>query len=423
MSQTQAPSLPCHWTPWSAVEPSLRERLGVVPAPGAVFLPNTPAELAEAVAECAQHRRQILPWGSGTKLRWGSPVNGADLALGTGKLNQVLDYAQEDLTITVGAGMKLKDLQDFLAPARQFLPLDPLYPDQATLGGIMATADAGSWRHRYGGVRDLVLGFSFARRDGQIAKAGSKVVKNVAGYDLMKLFTGAYGTLGIITQLTLRLYPQPPQSVTLLLSGGAEALQTLIAQILASGLSPTALDLLAPATLRDLQEEGEGLGLLVRFQSLAESAAAQKALLEGWAGELALTCQVCSQEEEALLWGKVNQGFSAPLTPQAALGKVGLPANQAVNYLENYPHRGQIHLGSGLGRLRLAAASPTELLTLRRRAETAGGFLTLLDGAEDLKTKVEPWGYTGNAGALMAELKRQFDPQRIFNPGRLGALN
>ncbi|MFN5513385.1 MAG: FAD-binding oxidoreductase [Cyanobacteriota bacterium] len=422
MSTTQAPSLPSHWTPWLQVEPTLRECLGVSSVPQAVFLPNTEGELAEAVADCAQHQRRILPWGSGSKLRWGGLVNSADLALGTGKLNQVLDYAQADLTITVGAGMKLAELQAFLAPARQFLPLDPLYPEQSTLGGIMATADAGSWRHRYGGVRDLVLGFSFARWDGPVAKAGSKVVKNVAGYDLMKLFTGAYGTLGVVTQLTLRLYPQPSHSVTLLLTGGAEKLEILIAQILGSGLSPTALDLLTPSVLENL-ESGEGLGLLARFQSVAESVAAQKALLQGWAGELALTCQVWESAEEQELWRHLLQSFSAPLAPQAALCKVGLPANQAVRYLENCPHWGQIHLGSGLGRLRLATASAPELLELRRRAEAAGGFLTLLDGADALKTQVEPWGYTGDAGALMAALKRQFDPQMIFNPGRLGALN
>ncbi|MEB3173633.1 MAG: FAD-binding oxidoreductase [Cyanobacteriota bacterium] len=386
------------------------------------YLPSSEEELAEVAADCAQNQRRLRIWGSGSKLRWGSPGQSADLALGTAKLNQVLDYAQSDLTITVGAGMKLADLQTFLAPAGQFLPLDPLYPDQATLGGIMSTADAGSWRHRYGGVRDLVLGFSFARWDGQVAKAGSKVVKNVAGYDLMKLFTGAYGTLGPITQLTLRLYPQPAQSLTLLVWGGAKDMETLIAQLLASGLSPAALDLLAPATVRDLQG-GEGLGLLARFQSVAESVAVQGELLQTWSRALSLSCQVWQDEGEQLLWSRLNRGFSAPLDAQGALCKAGVAANQAVRYLENFGHWGQIHLGSGLGRLRLETTSPPELLGLRRSAEAAGGFLTLLDGAEDLKTRVEPWGYTGNAAALMGSLKRQFDPLGIFNPGRLGSLN
>ncbi len=120
------------------------------------------------------------------------------------------------------AGLKLADLQAFLAPSGQFLPLDPSYADNATIGGIIATADAGTWRQRYGGVRDLILGFSFIRHDGEIAKAGGRVVKNVAGYDMMKLFTGSYGTLGIIDQITLRLYPETANSETLIITGNSD---------------------------------------------------------------------------------------------------------------------------------------------------------------------------------------------------------
>ena len=131
----------------------------------------------------------------------------------------------EDLTLTVEAGAKIADIQEFLKPTGQFLAIDPHYPSFATVGGVVATANTGSWRHTYGGVRDLILGISFLRSDGQEVKAGGKVMKNVAGYDLMKLMTGSYGNLGLITSVTFRLFPIPPQSYTVVITGPSEAIQ------------------------------------------------------------------------------------------------------------------------------------------------------------------------------------------------------
>ena len=135
-------------------------------------------------------------------------------------LNQVVEHGEEDLVITVQAGMKIKDLNNFLASKGQFLPIDPFFEEEATVGGVVATANNLSWRQRYGGVRDLILGLSFVRADGEVVKAGGKVVKNVAGYDLMKLFTGSYGSLGIITQVTFRLYPLVAHSSSIFVGGG-----------------------------------------------------------------------------------------------------------------------------------------------------------------------------------------------------------
>ncbi|HEY9883407.1 MAG TPA: FAD-binding oxidoreductase, partial [Thermosynechococcaceae cyanobacterium] len=183
-----------------------------------VAYPSTPAALAAMVQ--ADDRQPLLPCGAGSKLAWGGLVGGLKdkektlplLVVSTERLNQLIDHAIGDLTVTVEAGMRFADVQATLATAGQYLPIDPAYPDHATIGGIIATADTGSLRQRYNGVRDLLLGVSIVRADGQVAKAGGRVVKNVAGYDLMKLFTGSYGTLGIITQATLRVYPLPEAS-------------------------------------------------------------------------------------------------------------------------------------------------------------------------------------------------------------------
>ncbi|NES72750.1 MAG: FAD-binding oxidoreductase, partial [Okeania sp. SIO2D1] len=197
-------------------------------------------------------------------------VSQVDLVVSTQKLNRIVEHAVEDLTVSVEAGVKLADLQQRLRAAGQFLPLDPAYPETATLGGILATADAGSWRQRYGGVRDLVLGLSVVRADGEIAKAGGKVVKNVAGYDLMKLFVASYGTLGIISEVTLRTYPLLKASQTVAAAGDESAIAKLTESLLCSALTPTAIDLLSTRLVEDLAL-GNGFGLLVRFQSLGAS--------------------------------------------------------------------------------------------------------------------------------------------------------
>jgi glycolate oxidase FAD binding subunit len=380
--------------------------------------PKEEGELGQMVAHCSQEKWRLLPWGSGSKIGWGGGVSNADVVISSEKLNKIYDYAQADLTITVGAGMTLANLQAFLAPAGQFLPLDPLFPQQATVGGIMATADAGSWRHRYGGVRDLVLGFSFVRWDGKLAKAGSKVVKNVAGYDLMKLFTGSQGTLGFISQITFRLYPYPPASNSLMVVGSSTAIAALAQKLLSSGLCPTAVDLLSAATLAALGQVGE-LGLLVRFQSVVESVTAQSQSLQSWSQELGLECQLWQEAEETQIWQALSSLFAQPLEKGQILCKVGIKSSQAASVLASLPGQGQIHLGSGLGRLRLGGVDESWLEAQRSQYQQQGGFLSILAVALDRQLTLEPWGHRSQNLPLMQALKHQFDPAGCWSAGRL----
>ncbi|TRT85620.1 MAG: FAD-binding oxidoreductase, partial [Microcystis aeruginosa Ma_AC_P_19900807_S299] len=179
---------------WQQVPKEEQERLSRAirgKSPEIIVYPANTTALSSLVRFSNENRLSLLAYGQGSKLDWGGLVESPDILVSTQNLNQIIDHARGDLTITVQAGLKIADLQAFLAPSGQFLPLDPSYADNATIGGIIATADAGTWRQRYGGVRDLILGFSFIRHDGEIAKAGGRVVKNVAGYDMMKLFTGS----------------------------------------------------------------------------------------------------------------------------------------------------------------------------------------------------------------------------------------
>ena len=169
--------------------------------------PATTAEASALLRAAAALGLSLVPRGAGTRLRWGNSPSACDLIVSTLRLDQIIEHAAGDLVVTVQAGVRQEDLQARLAAEGQRLALDP--PQSGTIGGLIATNAAGPLRFRYGAPRDLLIGLTIVLADGSVAKAGGKVVKNVAGYDLGKLFAGSYGTLGLITQATFRLHPLP----------------------------------------------------------------------------------------------------------------------------------------------------------------------------------------------------------------------
>ncbi|HEY9795747.1 MAG TPA: FAD-binding oxidoreductase, partial [Leptolyngbyaceae cyanobacterium] len=309
------------------LEPDWQERLAraTLPQniPSCIVYPSISEELARVMTHAHSQHWGVLPCGSGSKLGWGGLAKDIDLVVSTQCLNRVIEHAVGDLTVTVEAGVKFADLQDLLLKSGQFLPLEPAYPQDATLGGIIATADSGSLRQRYGGVRDMLLGISFVRSDGQIAKAGGRVVKNVAGYDLMKLFTGSYGTLGILTEVTLRAYPVPEAAGTVVLIGGGEAIASATQTLLASSLTPTAIDLLSTKLVTQLGM-GQGLGLIVRFQSVAQSVKEQCSRLLEVGQTLNLQGTLYSDVEEASLWQSLPEQIWKASQQPAITCKIGV---------------------------------------------------------------------------------------------------
>lgn len=408
-----------------------QERVEKAVAPGTkidcTVYPNTQEELAAVIAWARNNRWGVLPTGSGSKLDWGGlvkldPANppGAEAiaAVSTARLNRLVEHAVGDLTVTAEAGMKFADLQLLLAAAGQFLPIDPAYPQQATLGGIVATADAGSLRHRYRGVRDLLLGMTFVRSDGKIAVAGGRVVKNVAGYDLMKLFTGAYGTLGVISQVTFRVYPLPESSGTVVLTGEVNALSQTAQILLSSALTPSAIDLLSPQLVAKLGL-GKGTGLIVRFQSIAPSVKQQSARLLEVGEKLGLQGTSCCENEEDQLWQRLPETMWDSGTKSAIICKIGIRPSEAVTAINELPVQDAlIHAGSGLGVLRFESATADTLLQVRRGCEAKGGFLTVLAAPADIKQQLDVWGYNGSAIDLMRRIKQQFDPENLLSPHR-----
>src|SRR5579859_6965264 len=182
--------------------------------PHFVAEPDEEQQLARVLSLANETGITVAPCGGATKLDWGNPPKNADLILSTARLNRIVEHAWADLTVTVEAGCTLQSLQNALAQHGQRLAFDGLWPERATIGGVLSTNDSGALRLRFGALRDLIIGVTIALPDGTLASSGGKVVKNVAGYDLPKLITGAYGTLGIITRAVFRLHPLPRATKT-----------------------------------------------------------------------------------------------------------------------------------------------------------------------------------------------------------------
>ncbi len=372
--------------------------------PHYLIFPKNKLILSQLVTFAYENHWGVIPTGKGSKLSWGGLCPKTDFLISTVNLNQILDHAEEDLTVTVQSGMTIKDLNGFLASKGQFLPVDPFFPDSATVGGVVATANTVNWRQRYGGLRDLILGLSFVRADGQIVKAGGKVVKNVAGYDLMKLFAGSYGSLGIITDVTFRLFPIPEYSHTLVIRGAAGGIKKLGSLIITSGLTPTMADFISG--YGDVNS-----GLAVRFQSIQPSVEQQIDLVRGWAGELNLSTDNLFEGEETNFW----EHLKSQMIDGGVSCKVGILPSEAVNLLTNFQLKGFINISSGVGYIFLDESTRSHRIReIRQFCQLNGGYLSILRSPLALKQQIEPWGYLGNGLTMMKKIKEKFDPRGVF---------
>lgn len=399
--------------------------LGVQPL--VVVEPSSGETLAALLAFADGEGLKVLPRGGGTHRGIGFPPAGGDIALSLAALNAIIEHAPHDQTVTVQTGLPIADLQAHLAQTGQWLALDPPLRPGATVGGLIATAVAGPRRLRYGGMRDQILGVQVALADGTIARGGGKVVKNVAGYDLPKLFTGALGTLGVVLSASFRLYPLPADSRTLVCDAMTpEPLCEAVQTITASTLTPTAIDMLGP------DDAGQPVRLAVRFQSRVErSVAEQTATLRTLLGTLANDAHELHGPEEPDFWHGLDAveadgmageddwlALRATLLPGELAG--WLAALQTVVAAHALALKWRAHAGHGAIRARLAGKAESLLAavgTLRQAAEDARGALVIEEYAPALAGKLDPWG-TPAALDLMRRVKAQFDPHNTLNPGR-----
>ena len=382
--------------------------------PEMVFEPRSELELAAGLRCADAAGLCVVPRGGGTKTGWGNPPVRADLILSTTRLDRVIEHAWADLTVSVEAGCTVQKLQDVLAGHGQRIAVDPLWPERATIGGILSTNDSGALRIRYGALRDLIIGLTIALPDGTLASSGGKVVKNVAGYDLPKLATGALGTLGIITRAVFRLYPLPrnTRSFTFvahdLEDGNRVVLAVQDSRLTPAGLQARFTTGVAPAV--DVRFEGTDAGLTAQAEALRK--------LVGPATEAATGDPVWRAREE--LWSSVERAAIAKFSvlPASIAETCGciqrLADSRGVQW-------SVVVQGTGLGWLCLEAsnASPIHevLRTLRPELEQVGGSLVVLHRPAAMQA-IDAWGSGRDVFPLMLSVKRQFDPRGTLNPGR-----
>jgi glycolate oxidase FAD binding subunit len=373
--------------------------VGVVPRQ--VIRPETVQEVADLLRAATADGLSAVPVGGRSKLTWASPPESCDLLVDLTGLDQVVEHVAGDLTVVAQAGVRLADLQAQVGRAHQMLALDP--PEEnATLGGIVSANASGPRRLRYGTSRDLLIGISVVLADGTIAHAGGKVVKNVAGYDLAKLYTGAHGTLGMVVSTTWRLHPTPParRVVTVALDDAAAA-GPLSAALGRSPLTPAAVELIGTAHGR--------ARLIVLFESIAESvddqARSAVALLRGG-------------EESDQLPGDFGRrpGSIEDVLLRLAFVPAALPA-----VLAALPPKTQVaaHARSGVSYAAVPAAEAVDALpSLRATIAEYDGSAVLLHAPPGVRDRLDHWGPVGDSLGLMQRVKRRFDPERRLSPGR-----
>jgi glycolate oxidase FAD binding subunit len=319
------------------------------------------------------------------------------------------------MTVTVGSGVTISQLQSALSEHRQRLALDPLWPVRATVGGVIAANDSGALRLRYGGIRDLIIGITVVLPDGTIAASGGKVVKNVAGYDLPKLMSGALGTLGIISRAVFRLHPLPDKSHTLSFSFlDRERANDFMLAITDSVVVPTGLQM---RTASDGKIEVD-----VRIDGIAAGVAAQTKTVCELAGEVnpaELGGDPWQARQE--LW--VSSGASTAICKLSMLpSQLSTTAEFVREGLSQNAEWSLLMHSTGLAWLRIDATDCAQLAdfisSLRFFLAPAGGTAVVLQGSAALRQKLDVWGATGSALPLMKRIKEQFDPRGILNRGR-----
>jgi glycolate oxidase FAD binding subunit len=397
-----------------------------------VVEPVTVAEVSSVVRRAAHEGQAIYPLGGRTMLDLGLPPSLPGLAVSTTALGQVIDYPARDMTVTVQAGITMARLQELLRSESQRLPVDVPQSKRATLGGALATNVSGPRRYGLGTFRDYVIGITVVNDEGHEVKAGGRVVKNVAGYDLCKLYIGSLGTLGLISQVTLKLRPLPEEQALVVITFTGNEVDSVLDLVHRSRTRPVCMELLNRAAVRCLNEAGELLPdapwvVVVGFE---DNRAAVGWQVEQLAREVssdairAVTTRLGPAAEP--LWHALIESsartdtiltFKANLLPRA----VADFSRQAIAQVEGV--RLQAHAGSGIvigqvpGDLTLERAVAM-LKGLQTLAALAEGNVIVLRCPPAWKRSLPVWGVPRGDGWLMQEVKGKLDPRRLFNPGR-----
>jgi glycolate oxidase FAD binding subunit len=418
--------------------------------PDAAVFPGSVEEVAAVIALATEAGLPVMPWGGGTAAPVGMPSTRARLVLGLRRLDRLVEHEPGDLTVTVEAGMTVAELQAALRGRGQWLSLDPADAERATIGGVLATNASGPRRHLYGTARDLLIGITVVTAEGAIVKGGGKVVKNVAGYDLPKLFVGSYGTLGVIVEATFKLRPRPDDERLMCVSfDRLKDAGAAVRALMASDLIPTAIELLdgtaalgtggtggvlsLPTTLAGASPSS-GAALAVGFDGLGEQ-------VEWQCAELArVTAPLGGRDPRALApeaWPKLALGARAAFPVATAVMAFGVLPTHVAELMEQGAGTARArglgtawaaHAGVGVVSAALSASPEPETTAIaavlaewRELARAWGGHATLEWAPLAVKSQVPVWDEPGAAGRIMQRIKAELDPKNMLNPGRFVA--
>ena len=352
----------------------------VVKAPS-VERPASAEELAQILCDAAGQKLAVVPVGGGRAPGFGGP---SDVEIHTTRLDRVIEHSQADMVATVDAGVTLEALQAQLDKAGQFLPVDPFNAPGHTIGGLLATGWTGPLRMGFGSPRDFLIGIRVALPDGRLASAGGRVVKNVSGYDLMKLHYGALGSLGVIVAASFKVFPKPLRDVTLTSDGGWDDAK----RALGAAVAPSALEVFS---------EGRVLARYMGSRDAVDRVAREL----GW------------HLEETSIWER---------HAHRALGKwarIAVPRADLTRVVDSLPRGAGWWASPGIGVAHWAIASDAQSVRdMRGEVEAAGGRLVMMGGPADFVAEVGQWGTPPPTIELMRRLKRAFDPDGVLNPGR-----
>jgi glycolate oxidase FAD binding subunit len=397
-----------------------------------VLKPKCAAELGEVVRRAAAEDQAVYPLGGRTMLDYGLPPMHPGIGVDLRGLTRVIDYPARDMTVTVEAGIPIAQLQALLAKENQRLPVDVPRAEQATLGGALATNASGPRRHGFGTLRDYVIGISVIDDAGREVKAGGRVVKNVAGYDLCKLHVGSLGTLGIITQVTLKLRPVPEEQALVILRCQQGAVGAVLDRVHGSRTRPVCVDLLNASAAKRLGRRAAKVlpeapwVMVVGFEDNRASVGWQvQQLIKEFPAECAQGLDVRIGATTEALWSALVEGQAEPEA------RLSFQANLLPSATADFCQRAatlpdeldlQAHAGSGIviGHAGGALEAGSARGLLQRLAGWAGpdGNVVVLRCPAEWKSVVPVWGIPRGDQWLMRAVKQHLDPRGLFNPGR-----
>jgi glycolate oxidase FAD binding subunit len=378
--------------------------------------PTSPEELAEILRSSAAASRTVNVFGRNSKRLMAGPILPADVLVSSSSLDKILLYERDDLTVSVGAGMRFRALQDFLRRERQMIALDPPFADKATVGGVVASNVSGPMRRSYGTARDMVIGMTFATLEGKLIKTGGMVVKNVAGLDMGKMMIGSFGTLAAITSVNFRVHAMPEATQTFLYtSSDPEIVMEKHGRVIReTQVRPTSIDILSPPAAARV--DGNGFVLAIR-------AAGSSKVLARYKRELS-DAQILQGDDETEWWKCVTE-FPADFLrwqPDGVVIRLGTPLTGIGTLLKLVPGTLICRAGSGVSYAYLSSweAAPPILATAAEQGWTA----VVEHAPDDVRSTKELWVERANPGskaafAMMEKIKRMFDPATLLNRSRL----